>query len=62
MPNTVAVLLLFAIVFVGGLLWATRGHCAEPMDKAMLPDIRGRRLRPSVSHMTVVLELEVIQL
>ena len=29
MPNTIGVLLLFAVVFVGGILWATRGHCAD---------------------------------
>ena len=29
MPNTVGALLLFAVVFVGGILWATHGHCAD---------------------------------
>lgn len=29
MPNTMGVLVLFAIVFVGAILWATRGHCAD---------------------------------
>ncbi len=29
MPNTLGVLLLFAIVFVGAILWATHGHCAD---------------------------------
>jgi hypothetical protein len=29
MPNTLGVLLLFVAVFVGGILWATRGHCAD---------------------------------
>ena len=29
MPNTLGVLLLFVAVFLGGILWATRGHCAD---------------------------------
>jgi hypothetical protein len=29
MPNTLGALLLFAVGFVGGILWATRGHCAD---------------------------------
>jgi hypothetical protein len=29
MPNTLGALLLFAVVFVGGILWATHGHCAD---------------------------------
>lgn len=29
MPNTVGVILLFVAVFVGGILWATRGHGAD---------------------------------
>ena len=29
MPSTTGVILLFLVVFVGGLLWATRGHCAD---------------------------------
>lgn len=29
MPNTAGVLLLFLVVFAGGILWATRGHCAD---------------------------------
>jgi len=29
MPNTLGVFLLIAVVFVGGLLWATRGHTAD---------------------------------
>lgn len=28
-PNTIGVLLLFAIVFVSCILWATRGHTAD---------------------------------
>lgn len=28
-PNTLGVLLLFFVVFVGCILWATRGHTAE---------------------------------
>ena len=35
MPNTVGVS-LFLVVFVGGILWATRGHCADtPTEWAM---------------------------
>lgn len=29
MPNTLGVLVLFAVVFVGAILWATHGHCAD---------------------------------
>lgn len=29
MPSTVGALVLFAVVFVVALLWATRGHTAE---------------------------------
>ena len=29
MPNTFGVLFLFAVVFVGAILWATRGHTAD---------------------------------
>ena len=29
MPSTVGAILLFVGVFVGGLLWATRGHTAK---------------------------------
>ncbi|HEX3437788.1 MAG TPA: hypothetical protein VHT24_13550 [Pseudacidobacterium sp.] len=29
MPSTVGVLLLFALIFAGSLLWATRGHCSD---------------------------------
>jgi hypothetical protein len=29
MPNTIGVILLFAVVFAGGILWATRGHTAD---------------------------------
>lgn len=32
MPNTVGVILLFVVVFVGGIVWATRGHCADADD------------------------------
>lgn len=27
-PNTVGLILLFAVVFLGCILWATRGHTA----------------------------------
>jgi hypothetical protein len=29
MPNTVGVLLLFALVFLAAILWATHGHTAD---------------------------------
>ncbi|HTZ90595.1 MAG TPA: hypothetical protein VMA71_09645 [Alloacidobacterium sp.] len=29
MLNTTGVILLFIVVFVGGILWATRGHTAD---------------------------------
>jgi hypothetical protein len=29
MPSTVGAILLFVVVFVGGLLWATHGHTAD---------------------------------